>query len=117
MNIGIIGTGNIGGTLARRLKAARHDVRVANSKGAEGVRQFAGALDESWRQQPSTPAYCCDRDAPTMRAALAAEIRGEAAGKRDRMPEQFATLGADPRHEDVVAMNRAANAVDGFHPQ
>ena len=253
MEIGIIGTGNIGGTLARRLKAAGHAVRVANSKGPEGVQPFAneigalavdvagavrgvdaiilaiplpaiaklpprlfdavpahvpvidtsnyypdlrdpriadidggmpesvwvsqrldrrviktfnnilayslakfgtpegtpgrlavavagdegdakqvamalvdavgfdpvdaGSLEESWRQQPSTPAYCCDWDAPTMRAALVAAICGDAAAKRDRMPEQFAKLGANPRHEDIVRMNRTVNAVDGFDPR
>ncbi|WP_279608634.1 NADPH-dependent F420 reductase [Burkholderia contaminans] len=252
MEIGIIGTGNIGGTLARRLKAAGHNLRIANSKGPEDVQSFAneigalavdvagavrgadaiilaiplpamaklpphlfdavlanvpiidtsnhypglrdpriadidggmpesvwvshrlgrrvikafnnilayslaehampegtpgrlavavagdegdakqvamalvdavgfdpvdaGSLEESWRQQPSTPAYCCDWDAPTTRAALAAAIRGDAAAKRDRMPEQFAKLGADPRHEDIVRMNRGANAIDGFDP-
>lgn len=36
MQIGIIGTGNIGATLA-----AGHDICVANSSGREGVRQFA----------------------------------------------------------------------------
>jgi predicted dinucleotide-binding enzyme len=41
MKIGVIGLGNIGGTLARKLSAAGHDVRVANSKGPEGVRAFA----------------------------------------------------------------------------
>jgi 8-hydroxy-5-deazaflavin:NADPH oxidoreductase len=44
MKIGVIGTGNIGGTLARKLVAAGHEVRVANSKGAEGVRSFAEAI-------------------------------------------------------------------------
>jgi 8-hydroxy-5-deazaflavin:NADPH oxidoreductase len=41
MKIGVIGIGNIGGTLARKLSAAGHEVRVANSKGPEGVRSFA----------------------------------------------------------------------------
>lgn len=41
MKIGIIGTGNIGGALARKLSAAGHDVRVANSSGTEGARAFA----------------------------------------------------------------------------
>ncbi len=41
MKIGILGIGNIGGTLARKLSAAGHEVRVANSKGAEAVRSFA----------------------------------------------------------------------------
>lgn len=38
MKIGIIGTGNIGGALARKLSAAGHDIRVANSSGIEAVR-------------------------------------------------------------------------------
>ncbi|HAP52250.1 MAG TPA: 3-hydroxyisobutyrate dehydrogenase, partial [Marinobacter adhaerens] len=33
MKIGVIGIGNIGGTLARKLVAEGHQVRVANSKG------------------------------------------------------------------------------------
>ncbi|WP_231680799.1 NADPH-dependent F420 reductase [Ralstonia pseudosolanacearum] len=44
MKIGIIGTGNIGGALARKLSAAGHDVRVANSSGTEGVRAFAHGI-------------------------------------------------------------------------
>ena len=44
MKIGVIGTGNIGGTLARKLSAAGHDVRVANSRGLEGVRVFANEI-------------------------------------------------------------------------
>ncbi|MEX3957444.1 NADPH-dependent F420 reductase [Trinickia sp. EG282A] len=67
----------------------------------------AGSLEDSWRQQPSTPAYCCDYDAETMRRALAAAIKGQAAEKRDQMPEHFAKLGANPSHEDVIAMNRS----------
>ncbi|NVD74070.1 NAD(P)-binding domain-containing protein [Duganella sp. BJB1802] len=42
----------------------------------------AGSLEESWRQQPSTPAYCCDYDAETMRAALLAAIKGAAESPR-----------------------------------
>lgn len=249
MKIGIIGTGNIGGALARKLSAAGHDVRVANSSGIEGVRAFAheigavptdaqgavagadvvilavplpamralpadlfarvpiettiidtsnyypglrdsripeiddgmtesvwvaqqvgrpvikafnnalaytlaelgkpkgtphrlaiavagddvrskqtamtlvdqtgfdpvdaGSLEESWRQQPSTPAYCCDYDAETMRKALAAAIPGVSATKRDQLPEHFAKLGPNPSHADVIAMNRRVNSVIG----
>ena len=35
MNIGILGVGNIGTTLAQRLAAAGHHVKVANSRGPE----------------------------------------------------------------------------------
>ena len=37
MNIGILGAGNIGGTLTRRLSAAGHQVKVANSRGPETI--------------------------------------------------------------------------------
>jgi predicted dinucleotide-binding enzyme len=41
MRIGIIGAGNIGGTLARRLVAAGHDVSIANSRGPETLAALA----------------------------------------------------------------------------
>jgi predicted dinucleotide-binding enzyme len=44
MKIGIIGIGYIGGTLARKLASAGHEVRVANSKGADAVRPFADEI-------------------------------------------------------------------------
>ncbi|RUO34867.1 3-hydroxyisobutyrate dehydrogenase [Aliidiomarina soli] len=44
MKIGIIGIGSIGGTLARKLSESGHEVRVANSKGAEAVRPFADEI-------------------------------------------------------------------------
>lgn len=41
MKIGIIGAGNIGGTLTRRLRELGHDVLVANSRGPETLRELA----------------------------------------------------------------------------
>ena len=41
MKIGIIGAGNIGATLARKLAAGGHEVRLANSKGPETIRDIA----------------------------------------------------------------------------
>ncbi|MFL6965278.1 NADPH-dependent F420 reductase [Pseudomonas alvandae] len=248
MKIGIIGTGNIGGTLARKFKAAGHDIRVANSRGINGVRAFAeeigaepvdirgavegadvivlsiplpalsalpadlfaavpgsvpvvdtsnyypglrdpniaeidqgmtesvwvskqigrpvikafnnilaytlaelgsaegtpgrlaaavagddpkaketvmslvnqagfdpvdgGSLEESWRQQPCTPGYCCDYDAETLRKALLTASKEQAAAKRDEFPKHFERLGPNPSHADIVAMNRSLNAPD-----
>jgi 8-hydroxy-5-deazaflavin:NADPH oxidoreductase len=42
MRIGIIGSGNIGGTLTRRLTALGHDVAVANSRGPQSLEALAG---------------------------------------------------------------------------
>ena len=41
MRIGIIGTGQIGGTLARRLSALGHQVFVANSRGSASLTDLA----------------------------------------------------------------------------
>src|SRR4051794_2230052 len=41
MEIGIIGAGNIGSTLTRRLTALGHHVSVANSRGPESLRSLA----------------------------------------------------------------------------
>jgi 8-hydroxy-5-deazaflavin:NADPH oxidoreductase len=249
MKIGIIGTGNIGGTLARKLSAAGHNVRVANSRGVEGVKAFAdeigatavdtrgsvegvdvivisipfpavaelpkglfdtvpqdvpvvdtgnyypglrdpqipeidagmphsvwvskqlgrpvikafnnilahsfaelgrlegspgrlaiavagddvrskqivmdvvnetgfdpvdaGPLDESWRQQPATPAYCCDYDAETTRKGLAAAVKGEAPKKLERLIDLYRQRGfPDITHADHIGMNRSLNALD-----
>ena len=41
MKIGIIGSGQIGGTLTRRLSALGHKVFVANSRGPESLKDLA----------------------------------------------------------------------------
>lgn len=41
MKIGIIGSGQIGGTLTRRLRAVGHDVTVANSRGPASLADLA----------------------------------------------------------------------------
>jgi predicted dinucleotide-binding enzyme len=52
MKIGIIGSGNIGGTLTRRLAALGHDVSVANSRGPETL---AALAQESGAQAVTVP--------------------------------------------------------------
>jgi predicted dinucleotide-binding enzyme len=41
MNVGIVGAGHIGSTLARRLAKAGHSVLIANSRGPETLRDLA----------------------------------------------------------------------------
>ena len=47
MNIGIIGTGKIGGTLAEKLAAAGHDVAIANAHGPHSLEDKARSLGEN----------------------------------------------------------------------
>lgn len=44
MKIGIIGAGAIGGTLARSLSNLGHQVSIANSRGPETLKEFAGEI-------------------------------------------------------------------------
>ncbi|MGZ3473137.1 MAG: NADPH-dependent F420 reductase [Polyangiales bacterium] len=44
MQIGIIGSGHIGGTFARLLVAAGHEVAIANSRGPESLKSFVAEL-------------------------------------------------------------------------
>ncbi|MBB4642876.1 NADPH-dependent F420 reductase [Rhizorhapis suberifaciens] len=82
---------------------------IVNEMGFDPV--DAGTLAESWRQQPSTPAYCCDYDAETMRKALAMAVGGEAPKKRDKLVTMYAGLGPSPTHAQFIELNRSANPI------
>ncbi|WP_405724716.1 NAD(P)-binding domain-containing protein [Streptomyces sp. NBC_00028] len=70
----------------------------------------AGALAESWRQQPNGPAYCTELTLDELPAALAAADRVKDAAIRDSLMERrAAVLPENPTLEDVVEMNRAAH--------
>jgi predicted dinucleotide-binding enzyme len=49
MKIGIVGAGNIGGTLARHFTRAGHEVAVANSRGPETLQDLVAELGERAR--------------------------------------------------------------------
>lgn len=66
-------------------------LRLVDDLGFEPV--DAGGLDESWRQQPGTPAYCRDLTAPALRRALAEADRSRIA---DYRAEQEARLRRSP---------------------
>src|SRR5258708_31540595 len=44
MKIGVIGIGEMGGTIARKWSKKGHSMRVANSRGPEAVKQFADEI-------------------------------------------------------------------------
>ncbi len=51
MKIGIIGAGQIGGTLTRRFTALGHDVFVANSRGPETLSDLAAETGAQWQAE------------------------------------------------------------------
>lgn len=74
-----------------------------------------GSLEESWRQQPSTPAYCCDYGAAKTREGIRAAVKGKAEQIRDNAwREGYGRLHANQPtyaevHADVIVMNRSLN--------
>jgi predicted dinucleotide-binding enzyme len=74
-----------------------------------------GSLEESWRQQPSTPAYCCDYGVEKTREGIRAAVKGKAETIRDTAwREKYSRLFANKPayadvHADVIAMNRSLN--------
>lgn len=73
----------------------------------------AGALAESWRQQPGTPAYCTELTVQELGQALAAADKDTAPGNRDRLMAHYASLTAPLTREETVATNRAGTAPSG----
>lgn len=88
-------------------KAKQIVMELVNDTGFDPV--DGGSLDEAWRQQPSTPAYCCDYGMEMIKNGIAAAVKGDAPKKRDRMLELFAQLGSNPSHDDIIAMNSSLN--------
>lgn len=88
---------------------------LVNQTGFDPV--DGGTLAQSWRQQPLTPAYCCDYGVAKTREGIRAAVKGEAAKIRDtEWREKYSRLFGDKPaagpdvHADIIALNRS------FHP-
>lgn len=70
----------------------------------------AGNLEDSWRQQPGTPAYCTELTLPELKLALQAANKARAPQNRDALIAKFMAPGSQFTHEQIVATNRAMTA-------
>lgn len=70
----------------------------------------AGNLEDSWRQQPGTPAYCTELTLAELKLALNAADKALAPQNRDALIAKFMTPGSKFTHEQIVATNRAMTA-------
>lgn len=80
-------------------------MELVNESGFDPV--DSGSLEDSWRQEPYTPAYCCDYDAPTTRAKLTEAVKGVGRTKIAVIGEVMASMDEFPHHQQWVDMNRA----------
>lgn len=113
-------------TLADKGESAGSSTRIAipvagNDPHAEAIAQdlvedtgftalAAGSLEDSWRQQPGTPAYCTELTLPELKVALNAANKSRAPQNRDALIEKFMAPGSQFTHEQIVATNRAITA-------
>lgn len=84
MKIGIIGAGNIGGALTRRLSELGHEVSVANSRGPDTLRELAGAAgasavkaEEAARDKDVVVVTIPEKNVPRLPPDLFAGVRDE----------------------------------------
>jgi len=95
-------TGRIALSVAGDPSDARATVlRLVDALGFDPV--DGGDLDSSWRQQPGTPAYCRDLDAPALRRALAEADRRRIAEYR---AEEEARIGRESAPPDQGPVRR-----------
>jgi predicted dinucleotide-binding enzyme len=70
----------------------------------------AGALEDSWRQQPGTPAYCTELTLTELKLALNAADKARAPENRDALFARFMASESQFTHEQIVALNRTMTA-------
>lgn len=80
MNIGIIGSGNIGAELAKKLSAAGHTVKLANSRGSESLKDivYGTAISAVVKEEVARDADVVILSIPFARNAEAASLVAQA---------------------------------------
>lgn len=74
---------------------------VVNELGFDTV--DSGSLNNSWRQQPGTPAYCTELNKEELAEALKKANKKRAPFLRDKVMENFSP---EFSHQDIVNLNR-----------
>jgi 8-hydroxy-5-deazaflavin:NADPH oxidoreductase len=80
-------------------------IELLDAIGFDGL--DAGTLQESWRQQPGTPAYCTDLDAGALPGALASADRSKSPQVREESIKKMMSLPPDTPAREFVRLARA----------
>ncbi|WP_320153829.1 NAD(P)-binding domain-containing protein [uncultured Tolumonas sp.] len=70
----------------------------------------AGTLENSWRQQPGTPAYCTELNVQQLKTALVIADKSRSPRNRDSLMDEFMSSSEPLTHEHIIARNRAVTA-------
>lgn len=82
--------------------------QLVDDAGFDGV--DAGDLNDSWKQQPGSPAYCTELTRDDLAQALSNADKARIPRKRDAVTEAFMGAATMPGHEDTVKLNREVSA-------
>ena len=85
-------------------KAKATAMDLVNLTGFDAV--DSGAISDSWRQQPGTPAYCTELDAHSLHEALASADRSRLAERRELMVARMLELGDRVTNDDLLRLSR-----------
>jgi 8-hydroxy-5-deazaflavin:NADPH oxidoreductase len=77
----------------------------------------AGALSESWRYQPGTPAYCSDPTIGQLPALLERAQRDKSSKNRDQAAKLMAKLPPDFPPQELVRVARLSAGLDSLNPR
>jgi predicted dinucleotide-binding enzyme len=97
MQIGILGSGNIGGNAARLFAQAGHHVRIANSRGPESLRDLAASIGAN--VEATTPQDAVDASDIVL-IAIPWTKREEALGEIDGWDDKIVIDAMNPYSED-----------------
>jgi len=111
MEIGILGSGNIGGNAARLFARAGHHVRIANSRGPESLR---GLVDEIGPNAEAVAAQDAVDAADVILLAIPWTKREEALGELDGWDEKIVIDAMNPYTEDFEIEDLGAKTSTEF---
>jgi hypothetical protein len=97
MEIGILGSGNIGGNAARLFARAGHHVRIANSRGPESLRSLVAEIGEN---AEATTAQDAVDGSDLVLIAIPWTKREEALGELEGWDEKIVIDAMNPYTED-----------------
>lgn len=77
---------------------------LADDAGFDAV--DSGSLENSWRHQPGTPAYCTELNKEELSISLKKADKEKARLIRDKAIEELSSRTTYPSHQEIVAFNR-----------
>ncbi|KQS92096.1 NAD(P)-binding domain-containing protein [Chryseobacterium sp. Leaf394] len=78
--------------------------RLVNDAGFDAV--DSGSLEDSWRHQPGTPAYCTELNKEELKVSLDKADKDKAPAIRDKVVAELGSRTTYPSHQKIVEYNR-----------